>query len=114
MCLSCASCALISSEMFLLFPSGSKTADPCCYGHTQFHLLPDRLKREKLIKQNQAEQVEVVFRANALASLFAWTGAQAMYQGKSSVMALLILESNLLRMELFRLFSLGKTQPRSI
>lgn len=61
--------------------TGSKTADPCCYGHTQFHLLPDRLKREKLIKQNQAEQVEVVFRANALASLFAWTGAQAMYQG---------------------------------
>ncbi|CAH6787674.1 39S ribosomal protein S30, mitochondrial [Phodopus roborovskii] len=61
--------------------TGSKTADPCCYGHTQFHLLPDRLNREKLIKQNQAEQVEVVFRANALASLFAWTGAQAMYQG---------------------------------
>lgn len=60
---------------------GSKTADPCCYGHTQFHLLPDRLNREKLIKQNQAEQVEVVFRANALASLFAWTGAQAVYQG---------------------------------
>ncbi|XP_059132187.1 large ribosomal subunit protein mL65 [Peromyscus eremicus] len=61
--------------------TGSKTADPCCYGHTQFHLLPDRLHREKLLKLNQAEQVEVVFRANALASLFAWTGAQAMYQG---------------------------------
>ncbi|ERE83199.1 39S ribosomal protein S30, mitochondrial isoform X1 [Cricetulus griseus] len=61
--------------------TGSKTADPCCYGHTQFHLLPDRLNRDKLIKQNQTEQVEVVCRANALASLFAWTGAQAMYQG---------------------------------
>ncbi|KAH0502664.1 28S ribosomal protein S30, mitochondrial [Microtus ochrogaster] len=61
--------------------TGSKTADPRCYGHTQFHLLPDRLNREKLIKQNRAEQVEVVFRANALASLFAWTGAQAVYQG---------------------------------
>ncbi|KAK7818711.1 hypothetical protein U0070_019255 [Myodes glareolus] len=61
--------------------TGSKTADPRCYGHTQFHLLPDHVNREKLIKQNQAEQVEVVFRANALASLFAWTGAQAVYQG---------------------------------
>lgn len=61
--------------------TGSKTADPCCYGHTQFHLIPDRLKRERLIRQNQAEQVEAVFRANAIASLFAWTGAQAMYQG---------------------------------
>lgn len=60
---------------------GSKTADPCCYGHTQFHLLPDRLHRERLLKRNQPEQVEVVFRANAIASLFAWTGAQAMYQG---------------------------------
>lgn len=60
---------------------GSKTADPLCYGHTQFHLLPDKLKREKLLKQNCADQIEVVFRANAIASLFAWTGAQAMYQG---------------------------------
>ncbi|KAL1783211.1 28S ribosomal protein S30, mitochondrial [Sigmodon hispidus] len=60
---------------------GSKTADPYCYGHTQFHLLSDRLHRQNLLKQNQAEQVEVVFRANALASLFAWTGAQAVYQG---------------------------------
>ncbi|XP_004647362.1 39S ribosomal protein S30, mitochondrial [Octodon degus] len=60
---------------------GSRTADPCCYGHTQFHLLPDKLKREKLLKQNRADQIEVVFRANAIASLFAWTGAQAMYQG---------------------------------
>lgn len=61
--------------------TGSKLADPRCYGHTQFHLLPDILNRERLIKQNQADQVEVVFRANAIASLFAWTGAQAMYQG---------------------------------
>ncbi|XP_069348408.1 large ribosomal subunit protein mL65 [Eulemur rufifrons] len=60
---------------------GSKTADPCCYGHTQFHLLPSFLKRERLLKQNRADQIEVVFRANAIASLFAWTGAQAMYQG---------------------------------
>lgn len=85
--------ACILSQVFLLFPLGSKTADPRCYGHTQFHLLPDRLNREKLIKQNQAEQVEVVFRANALASLFAWTGAQAVYQGKTIVMAVCILES---------------------
>ncbi|XP_012520200.1 PREDICTED: 28S ribosomal protein S30, mitochondrial [Propithecus coquereli] len=60
---------------------GSKTADPRCYGHTQFHLLPHFLKRERLLKQNRADQIEVVFRANAIASLFAWTGAQAMYQG---------------------------------
>ncbi|XP_060228997.1 large ribosomal subunit protein mL65 [Meriones unguiculatus] len=61
--------------------TGSRTADPCCYGHTQFHLLPDKLNRERLIKRNQAEQVEVVYRSNAIASLFAWTGAQAVYQG---------------------------------
>ncbi|XP_007956014.1 39S ribosomal protein S30, mitochondrial [Orycteropus afer afer] len=61
--------------------TGSKTADPHCYGHTQFHLLPNKLKRERLLKQNCADQIEVVFRANAIASLFAWTGAQAMYQG---------------------------------
>lgn len=60
---------------------GSKRADPCCYGHTQFHLLPDKLKRERLLKQNCADQIEAVFRANAITSLFAWTGAQAMYQG---------------------------------
>ncbi|KAF3828729.1 hypothetical protein GH733_004635 [Mirounga leonina] len=58
-----------------------QTADPYCYGHTQFHLLPDKLKRERLLKQNCADQIEVVFRANAIASLFAWTGAQALYQG---------------------------------
>ncbi|XP_003216270.3 large ribosomal subunit protein mL65 [Anolis carolinensis] len=60
---------------------GSQIADPCTYGHTQFHLLPDRLKRERLIAQNRADQIETPFRANAITSLFAWTGAQAMYQG---------------------------------
>ncbi|XP_042309198.1 39S ribosomal protein S30, mitochondrial [Sceloporus undulatus] len=60
---------------------GSQIADPCTYGHTQFHLIPDRLKRTRLIAQNCADQIEVPFRANAIASLFAWTGAQAMYQG---------------------------------
>ncbi|XP_040833451.1 39S ribosomal protein S30, mitochondrial [Ochotona curzoniae] len=60
---------------------GTRTADPCCYGHTQFHLLPDKLNRERLVKRNCADQIEAVFRANAIASLFAWTGAQAMYQG---------------------------------
>nr|XP_006627276.1 PREDICTED: 28S ribosomal protein S30, mitochondrial [Lepisosteus oculatus] len=60
---------------------GSKVADPCCYGHTQFHLVGDRLRRDKLAKANLADQVEVGLRANAIASLFAWTGAQAMYQG---------------------------------
>ncbi|XP_006026784.1 39S ribosomal protein S30, mitochondrial [Alligator sinensis] len=60
---------------------GSKVADPCKYGHTQFHLIPYRLTRKKLIKKNLAHQVEVVNRANGIASLFAWTAAQAMYQG---------------------------------
>lgn len=69
-------------NVFLCF-LGSKTADPCCYGHTQFHLLPNKLRRERLLRQNCADQIEVVFRANAIASLFAWTGAQAMYQGKN-------------------------------
>ncbi|XP_014399017.1 PREDICTED: 28S ribosomal protein S30, mitochondrial, partial [Myotis brandtii] len=60
---------------------GSKTADPYCYGHTQFHLLSEKLNRERLLRQNCADQIEAVYRANAIASLFAWTGAQAMYQG---------------------------------
>ncbi|XP_072461779.1 large ribosomal subunit protein mL65 [Notamacropus eugenii] len=60
---------------------GTRLADPCCYGHTQFHLLPDKIKRERLLKDNRADQIEVGYRANAIASLFAWTGAQAMYQG---------------------------------
>ncbi|NWH38780.1 RT30 protein, partial [Chloropsis hardwickii] len=60
---------------------GSKVSDPCCYGHTQFHLLPDKLKRERFIKQRLEDQIEVVYRSNGIASLFAWTAAQAMYQG---------------------------------
>ncbi|XP_048360709.1 39S ribosomal protein S30, mitochondrial [Sphaerodactylus townsendi] len=60
---------------------GSKLADPCKYGHTQFHLIPERLKRERLIRLGIADQIEVPYRANGIASLFAWTGAQAMYQG---------------------------------
>ncbi|XP_019387577.1 PREDICTED: 28S ribosomal protein S30, mitochondrial [Crocodylus porosus] len=60
---------------------GSKVADPCRYGHTQFHLIPERLKRKKLIQKNLAHHIEVVYRANGIASLFAWTAAQAMYQG---------------------------------
>ncbi|NWY46230.1 RT30 protein, partial [Sylvia atricapilla] len=60
---------------------GSKVADPCCYGHTQFHLLPDRLKRERFIRDRLEDQIEVVYRSNGIASLFAWTAAQAMYQG---------------------------------
>ncbi|NWH57536.1 RT30 protein, partial [Geococcyx californianus] len=60
---------------------GSKVADPCCYGHTQFHLIPDKLKRQRLVKANLEDQIEVVYRANGIASLFAWTAAQAMYQG---------------------------------
>uniref|UniRef100_A0A8D0E073 Mitochondrial ribosomal protein S30 n=1 Tax=Salvator merianae TaxID=96440 RepID=A0A8D0E073_SALMN len=60
---------------------GSKVGDPYIYGHTQFHLIPDKLKRGRLLKLNLFDQIEVPSRANAIASLFAWTGAQAMYQG---------------------------------
>ncbi|KAJ1210126.1 hypothetical protein NDU88_005494 [Pleurodeles waltl] len=60
---------------------GSKIDDPCCYGHTQFHLQSDKIKRDRLLKANLADQIEVRLRANAVASLFAWTGSQAMYQG---------------------------------
>ncbi|KAJ7335007.1 hypothetical protein JRQ81_012948 [Phrynocephalus forsythii] len=60
---------------------GSQVGDPYTYGHTQFHLLPDRLKRSKLVSFNCSDQIEVPYRANAIASLFAWTGAQATYQG---------------------------------
>ncbi|XP_004703782.1 39S ribosomal protein S30, mitochondrial [Echinops telfairi] len=77
--------------------TGSKTADPYCYGHTQFHLLPDKLKRERLLRQNCGDQIEVVFRANAMASLFAWTGAQAVYQGRLSSPQFLGLTPALLR-----------------
>ncbi|XP_070689440.1 large ribosomal subunit protein mL65 [Pempheris klunzingeri] len=61
--------------------TGAKLPDPACYGHTQFHLVPDRYHRHRMARRQQSDQVEVFLRANALASLFAWTGAQAMYQG---------------------------------
>ncbi|XP_008416235.1 large ribosomal subunit protein mL65 [Poecilia reticulata] len=61
--------------------TGAKLPDPACYGHTQFHLVPDRYHRDRLARQQHSDQVEPFLRANAAASLFAWTGAQAMYQG---------------------------------
>ncbi|KAK2837930.1 hypothetical protein Q5P01_015142 [Channa striata] len=61
--------------------TGAKLPDPACYGHTQFHLVPDRFHRDRMSREQQSDQVEVFLRANGLASLFAWTGAQAMYQG---------------------------------
>ncbi|XP_029294959.1 large ribosomal subunit protein mL65 [Cottoperca gobio] len=61
--------------------TGAKLPDPACYGHTQFHLVPDRYHRDRMARQQLSDQVEVFLRANALTSLFAWTGAQAMYQG---------------------------------
>ncbi|KAK1892230.1 28S ribosomal protein S30 mitochondrial [Dissostichus eleginoides] len=61
--------------------TGAKLPDPACYGHTQFHLVPDRYHRDRMARLQQSDQVEVFLRANALTSLFAWTGAQAMYQG---------------------------------
>lgn len=77
--------------MFLLIKSidqlfsllGAKVPDPACFGHTQFHLVPDRYRRDQMVRRQQSDQVEVFLRANGLASLFAWTGAQAMYQGES-------------------------------
>ncbi|XP_074495211.1 large ribosomal subunit protein mL65 [Sebastes fasciatus] len=61
--------------------TGAKLPDPACYGHTQFHLVPDRYHRDQMARRQQSDQVEVFLRANGLTSLFAWTGAQAMYQG---------------------------------
>ncbi|XP_057689043.1 39S ribosomal protein S30, mitochondrial [Corythoichthys intestinalis] len=61
--------------------TGSKLPDPACYGHTQFHLVPDRYRRDRMARRQQSDQVEVFLRANAIASLFAWTAAQASYQG---------------------------------
>lgn len=61
--------------------TGAKLPDPACYGHTQFHLVPDRYHRDRMTRQQQSDQIEVFLQANAMASLFAWTGAQAMYQG---------------------------------
>ncbi|XP_072288521.1 large ribosomal subunit protein mL65 [Eucyclogobius newberryi] len=61
--------------------TGAKLPDPARYGHTQFHLVPDRYHRDRMTRKQQSDQIEVFLRANAMASLFAWTGAQAMYQG---------------------------------
>ncbi|KAM3611321.1 uncharacterized protein V6R79_016565 [Siganus canaliculatus] len=61
--------------------TGAKLPDPACFGHTQFHLVPDRYHRDRMARLQQSDQVEVFLRANGLASLFAWTGAQATYQG---------------------------------
>uniref|UniRef100_A0A8C5LWA6 Mitochondrial ribosomal protein S30 n=1 Tax=Leptobrachium leishanense TaxID=445787 RepID=A0A8C5LWA6_9ANUR len=60
---------------------GSQVQDPCQFGHIQIHLVPDKYKRERLERKNLSGHIEVFLRANAIASLFAWTGAQAMYQG---------------------------------
>uniref|UniRef100_A0A3P8WVG7 Mitochondrial ribosomal protein S30 n=1 Tax=Cynoglossus semilaevis TaxID=244447 RepID=A0A3P8WVG7_CYNSE len=61
--------------------TGAKLPDPARYGHTQFHLVPDQYHRDQMAKRGHSDHVEVFLRANAMASLFAWTGAQAMYQG---------------------------------
>ncbi|XP_018423562.1 PREDICTED: 28S ribosomal protein S30, mitochondrial [Nanorana parkeri] len=60
---------------------GGKVDGACRFGHTQFHLVPDRFQRDRMKKLSLEDQIEVFLRANAMASLFAWTGAQAMYQG---------------------------------
>ena len=70
-----------------VFLIGAKVDDPCCYGHTQFHLMPERLNRDRMSELHSEKQLEVTLRANAIASLFAWTGAQAMYQGKSYILS---------------------------
>lgn len=70
--------SLIAIHIFYI---GAKTSSPCSFGHTQFHLVPDRYRRDRMVKLDLADQIEVFLRANGIASLFAWTGAQAMYQG---------------------------------
>lgn len=62
--------------------TGAKLPDPACYGHTQFHFVPDKYHRDRMTRLQQSDQIEVFLRANGLSSLFAWTGAQAMYQGE--------------------------------
>uniref|UniRef100_A0A8C4R9M7 Mitochondrial ribosomal protein S30 n=1 Tax=Eptatretus burgeri TaxID=7764 RepID=A0A8C4R9M7_EPTBU len=61
--------------------TGVKTEDQHCYGHTQFHLVADRLHRRSLILKGLEDQIEVRLRAHGIFSLFAWTAAQALYQG---------------------------------
>ncbi|XP_036791544.1 28S ribosomal protein S30, mitochondrial-like isoform X2 [Oncorhynchus mykiss] len=60
----------------------AKFPDPGCYGHTQFHLVPDRYRRDKMAYLNLTDQIEVYLRAHGIASLFTWTGAQAMYHAQ--------------------------------
>lgn len=72
----------IDHPLFPVLHAGAKLPDPACYGHTQFHYVPDKYHRERMSRLQQSDQAEVFLRANGLASLFAWTGAQAMYQGK--------------------------------
>lgn len=72
------------NPVLLVSLTGAKVPDPACYGHTQFHLVPDLYHRDRMARRQQSDQVEVFLRANGLASLFAWTGAQAMYQGELS------------------------------
>ncbi|XP_029618276.1 28S ribosomal protein S30, mitochondrial [Salmo trutta] len=62
--------------------TGAKFPDPGCYGHTQFHLVSDGYRRDKMAKLNLTDQIEVYLRANGIARIFAWTGAQAMYQAQ--------------------------------
>ncbi|XP_051980255.1 39S ribosomal protein S30, mitochondrial-like [Xyrauchen texanus] len=50
---------------------GAKLEDPCCYGHTQFHMVPDRFRRDKMSKKVLSDQIEVSLRANGIASLYA-------------------------------------------
>lgn len=75
-------CIREAVSILLVKLTGSKLPDPACYGHTQFHLVPDRYHRDRMANLQQSDQVEVFLRANGIASLFAWTGAQAMYQGE--------------------------------
>ncbi|XP_030226737.1 large ribosomal subunit protein mL65 [Gadus morhua] len=79
----------VSPDMMPLFKrqyenhifTGAKLPDPCGYGHTQFHVVQDRYHRARLGRRGQEDQVEALLRAQGLASLFCWTGAQAAYQG---------------------------------
>ncbi|XP_036069562.1 2-methoxy-6-polyprenyl-1,4-benzoquinol methylase, mitochondrial [Oryzias melastigma] len=42
-----------------------------------WYLVPDRYHRDRMMKQQQSEQVEIFLRAKAITSLFSWTGAQS-------------------------------------
>ncbi|XP_041719631.2 39S ribosomal protein S30, mitochondrial-like [Coregonus clupeaformis] len=53
--------------------TGAKVPDPGCYGHTQFHLVPDRYRRDKMAKRNLTDQIAVYLRANGIASQGFWS-----------------------------------------